>query len=91
MVGLLLSLLVQSLLVADGTSNCIKLNQTIDDFNLTNSTITSDWDKNKYSYAAIIITIIFLMGLLPVVIFVKEKPGKYYLLFFFVRSFFKFF
>ncbi|RNA28585.1 sodium-dependent lysophosphatidylcholine symporter 1-B-like, partial [Brachionus plicatilis] len=77
MIGLLLALVIQGPFVS-GDSNCIKLNETQFDFdnktNQTNIDILSNWDQYKYTYIAIVMTVVFLAGSLPIVIFVNEKP-----------------
>ncbi|CAF0803858.1 unnamed protein product [Brachionus calyciflorus] len=83
MIGLLLALVIQAPFVSTD-SNCIKLNTSsrffFEEANETNTTdinmidVISNWEKNKYTYIAIIMTFIFIAGTLPVVFFVKEKP-----------------
>lgn len=79
MIGLLLALIIQGPFVS-GDSTCTKLNETQSNFsysNITTESQLSNWDHYKYTYIAIVMTVIFLAGSLPLVLYVKEKPGLF--------------
>lgn len=85
MVGLLLALGIQAPFVSNDSS-CIKLdntpliisNDTTEIF-LTTTQLSiielSHWEKNKYVYIALIMTVIFLVFTSLTVFFVTEKKG----------------
>lgn len=75
MIGLLIALIIQGPFVS-ADSNC--RNDTQPEFNSTfiqTDNNISNWEENKYTYIAIVMTLIFLCGTLPIVFFVNEKPG----------------
>ena len=73
MVGLLLALGIQGPFVTD--SSCLNDTNSIDTTYILRALEENHWESYKYTYIAIIMTVIFLMGTIPMIIFVKEKTG----------------
>lgn len=74
MVGLLLALGIQGPFVAG--SSCFNLTENESTYIFREVAAVDNWEMYKYTYIAIILTIIFLLGTIPMMIFVKEKSGK---------------
>lgn len=74
MIGLLLALGIQGPLVANDSS-CLKKNASGEIIPNTDTGTSSNWEQFKYTYIAIIMTVIFLVTTIPLIFFVKEKPG----------------
>lgn len=74
MVGLLVALGIQGPLVANDSA-CLKKNASGEIIPNQDSESYNNWEQFKYTYIAIIMTVIFLIGTIPLIIFVNEKPG----------------
>ena len=74
MVGLLLALGIQGPFVS-GDSSCLNKTSDSTSFLIRSQQELNHWEEYKYTYIAIIMTVIFIIGTLPLMIFVKEKPG----------------
>ncbi|RNA28597.1 sodium-dependent lysophosphatidylcholine symporter 1 [Brachionus plicatilis] len=73
MVGLLVALGIQGPLVANDSA-CLKKNASGEIIPNQDSESYNNWEQFKYTYIAIIMTVIFLIGTIPLIIFVNEKP-----------------